>query len=98
MFDLKFYKLVKAQSDFHNDINDYRCYKNCKTRREMMEAAEDFYNNIDADINIRNHIDKYNRLCYLYFNDYNESKIQKQVQQLRNNIHNFNEKRLGYSP
>lgn len=95
MFDLKFYKLVKLLGEWHDRINNYANYKNCQTRCDMMNVCQNFYIDNHIDIETGNEIYKYNALSYLYFNDYDGTKYQKKLQQVRNNHHNFNKEKYN---
>lgn len=86
MFDLKFYKLVKLMAAFHNDINDYRNHKHCSSKEDMMMVYEEHFAKLDIDVYTHNNLNVYNRLCYLYFNDYDKTKVDKQHRQYFKNI------------
>lgn len=85
MFDLKFYNLVKQIATFHNDINDYRNHK-YYTKEDMIKVYEDHFAKLDIDVSTHNILNIYMRLCYLYFNDYDQTKIDKQERQYCKNL------------
>lgn len=93
MFDLKFYKLVKLIAAFHNDINDYRNHKHCTTKEQMSMVFNDYYNSLNIEDRDRIMLNLYIRRCYLYFNDYDDTKSDKQLKQVARNMANIKVKK-----
>ena len=52
----------------------------------MMRVYEEHFAKLDIDVHTHNNLNIYNRLCYLYFNDYDKTKIDKQHRQYFKNI------------
>jgi len=90
MIDILYYAMLKYFKEYHEIINNYNNHKN-------IQKPEDFdkllYGNMEKykiGLAELSHINIYIRLCYIYFNNYNRSKIIKQIKQVNTNLHNNN--------
>ena len=85
MFDIKFYKMLKYFTDFHNDINDYNRYKILKNKGELETLLYETLHKFNIGYKDYADIQLYIRLVYCYFSNYSLDKLQKQVKQVNMN-------------
>ena len=71
-------------------INNYSNHKNIHKPEDYDKLLYEKLEKYNIGLNELSYINIYIRLCYIYFNNYNRSKIIKQIKQVNTNLHNNN--------
>jgi hypothetical protein len=90
MIDILYYAMLKYFKEYHEIINNYNNHKN-------IHKPEDFdkllYGNMEKyriGLTELSNILIYLKLSYIYFHNYDRSKIIKQIKYVNTNLHNNN--------
>lgn len=86
MIDINYYKMLSHFNKYHNFSNDYFKYINCKCKDDFENIFYDDLVKYKITVEEYSVINLYQRMCYLYFANYNKNKIEKQKNQVIRNM------------
>lgn len=88
MIDIFYYAMLKHFKEYHEFINNYNNHKTIQKPEDFDKLLYENMEKYKIGLTELSHITIYIRLCYIYFNNYNRSKIIKQIKQVNTHLHN----------
>jgi hypothetical protein len=82
MIDINYYAMLKEFMIHHQRINDYSYFKDKQREEEYDELMYEKMNKYNIGFSQLANIMLYIKFCYIYFNDYDKSKVIKVVKQV----------------
>ena len=97
MIDINWYAMLKYFEKYHEEINSYKNYKELRTDKDFDTLSHEKMNKYSLELNEINDIYIYQRLCYMYFNNYDENKVSKQIKLIQKCIRHRKLDNMVYS-
>jgi hypothetical protein len=88
MIDIFYYAMLKHFREYYDIINNNNNHKNIKKADDYDKILYEKMGKYRIGLTELSHIIIYLKLCYIYFNNYDRSKIIKQIKQVNTNLHN----------
>jgi uncharacterized protein YpuA (DUF1002 family) len=90
MIDILYYAMLKCFKEYQDIINNYTNHKIIQKPEDFNKLLYEKMEKYNIGLNEVAYINIYIRLCYIYFNNYDRSKIIKQIKQVKTNLRNNN--------
>lgn len=90
MIDILYYAMLKHFQEYHELINNYSNHKDIHKLEDFDKLLYEKMEKYNIGLNQLSHISIYLKLCYIYFHNYDRSKIIKQIKHVNTNLHNNN--------
>jgi len=90
MIDILYYAMLKCFEKYNDIINNYANHKIIQKPKDFDKLLYEKMEKYNIGLTELSHITIYLKLCYIYFNNYDRSKIIKQIKQVKTNLHNNN--------
>ena len=88
MIDILYYAKLKYIKEYYDIIHNYSNYKNIQKREDFDKLLYENMGKYNIGLDELSHIIIYIKLSYIYFNNYDRSKIIKQVKQVNKKLCN----------